>query len=172
MSSPLIHLATGYGVYFFSGERKKEKHRFFNWKCFLLLAVSMFPDLDSIAGFVTGNLAKYHNNWSHSLFTGIFIAFIIAGIIYLVIKRGFFKWWLILSICYNLQVLIDFCTVGRGVMLFWPLTDQRFLSPVKLFYGLHWSQGLWSIQHIYTFINECFIIGLFVVIYILIKKKP
>jgi peptidoglycan/LPS O-acetylase OafA/YrhL len=39
-------------------------------------------------------------------------------------------------------------------MLFWPLSAARFESPVKLFYGLHWSDGLVSVKHIWTLLNE------------------
>jgi inner membrane protein len=49
-------------------------------------------------------------------------------------------------------------------MLFWPFTQQRFSSPVTLFYGLHWSKGLFSIDHVWTVLTE----GLFIAVVLLV----
>jgi hypothetical protein len=42
----------------------------------------------------------------------------------------------------------------RGVMAFWPLSSERFISPVLLFYGLHWSEGIFSGKDLWTIVNE------------------
>ena len=39
-------------------------------------------------------------------------------------------------------------------MLFWPLSSHRFSSPLLLFYGVRWSDGLFSIHHLSTVLNE------------------
>ena len=49
---------------------------------------------------------------------------------------------------------MDFFTIGRGVMVFWPLSLERFASPVPLFYGLHWSDGYLSERHLITLVTE------------------
>jgi hypothetical protein len=69
-------------------------------------------------------------------------------------RSGFVYWFGLVLLCYQLHIVLDFFTVGRGVMLFWPLSVVRFSSPIKLFYGLHWSEGFISIQHIWTLLNE------------------
>jgi membrane-bound metal-dependent hydrolase YbcI (DUF457 family) len=48
------------------------------------------------------------------------------------VKRGdFVLWFVVLLASYEMHVIMDYFTVGgRGVMLFWPLTLQRFESPV------------------------------------------
>jgi hypothetical protein len=67
---------------------------------------------------------------------------------------------------------MDFFTVSRGVMLFWPLTDQRFVSPVKLFTGLHWSQGVWSVHHLYTIFSEgIFVLSVFLLVAALLRRR-
>ena len=62
-------------------------------------------------------------------------------------------------LCCWSHIAMDYFTVGRGVMLFWPLSLARFDSPVKAFYGLRWSAGLWSTHHLYTFVTEILFIA-------------
>jgi hypothetical protein len=38
--------------------------------------------------------------------------------------------------------------------MFWPLTGARFASPVKIFYGLQWGLGWFSIWHLWTIFTE------------------
>ena len=41
-----------------------------------------------------------------------------------------------------------------AIFLSWPLSEERFRSSFELFYGLHWSDGLISIYHLYTVFTE------------------
>ena len=49
---------------------------------------------------------------------------------------------------------MDALTAGRGVMMFWPLTETRFVSPITIFIGLHWGEGWLSIWHLWTILTE------------------
>ena len=49
---------------------------------------------------------------------------------------------------------MDFFTSGRGIMLLWPVSEQRFKPSFSVFYGLHWSDGLFSSRHIWTVTSE------------------
>ena len=49
---------------------------------------------------------------------------------------------------------MDYFTVGRGVLAFWPFTAERFSAPVPLFYGLRWSEGWVSPRHVWTVLTE------------------
>ncbi len=90
----------------------------------------------------------------NSLFVGLCVSLLIASLIWLRWRAGF-RFWLVLSLlCYELHVLADYLTWGRGVMLFWPFTPERFAPPVYLFYGLHWSDGLFSVRHLWTVLTE------------------
>jgi membrane-bound metal-dependent hydrolase YbcI (DUF457 family) len=116
--------------------------------------LSLLPDIDSTAGFLWQDFGRYHNNGSHSLIVGLAVALVIGGLVWWRKRSGFVYWFGLVLLCYQFHIILDFFTVGRGVMLFWPLSSVRFESPVKLFYGLHWSDGLVSIRHIWTLLNE------------------
>lgn len=112
------------------------------------LFFSMMPDLDSIAGFVTGDLGTYHNQGAHSFFAAAVAALataVIAG------RRFGARTGAAALVfgCYAVHILMDTVTDGRGVMLGWPFTSERVQGP-PLFYGLHWSEGLWSMRHLVT----------------------
>jgi hypothetical protein len=53
---------------------------------------------------------------------------------------------------------MDMMTAERGVMLFWPLTQNRFASPMKIFYGLQWGLGWFSIWHLWTIFTELLLV--------------
>ena len=56
-------------------------------------------------------------------------------------------------------LFMDYFTIGRGVMLAWPLSSERFAPPFHLFYGLRWSHGLISELHWITLLSELFFVG-------------
>jgi hypothetical protein len=118
------------------------------------LGLSLLPDIDSVPAFITGDFARFHNNITHSLFVGLGVALVAGGIAWLVQRSGFRQWFVIALLCYDLHIVMDFFTVGRGVMALWPLTGERFQSPLKLFYGLHWSEGWVSTRNLWTFVTE------------------
>ncbi len=115
---------------------------------------SMLPDVDAIIGIACDDLGRYHNNITHSLgfITVVGVTIWIATRLLRVPSPS--RWAGVASGCMLLHVLMDFLTVGRGVMLFWPLTSHRFEPPFKLFYGLHWSEGVWSSSHLITAATE------------------
>lgn len=127
------------------------------------LIFSMLPDIDSVIGILAGDIGRYHNNLTHSLFFGLFVVLLFA-----VIGRFWWSpvltWFMVALAAYEMHVLMDFATAGRGVMLFWPLTQERFSAPVQLFYGFHWSDGLFSVRHLWTLLTE----SIFAVIVVLI----
>jgi inner membrane protein len=118
------------------------------------LGLSLLPDLDFVVGFAAGDPSAYHNNVSHSLFFGLVVALLGAGVA-TQIGRGDPRFWfaLILS-CYWLHVALDYLTVSRGVMAFWPLTAERYAFPWPAFLGLHWSEGWQSPRHLLTLAQE------------------
>jgi len=159
MPAPLAHITIGFSLY------RIIRYRFpatriisvFGHPWVLLLAClffSLLPDADSALGILLQDFGRYHNQWSHSLFTGIVPSLLLAGWVALVRKRGALEWGLLCFFSYDLHVLLDFFCYGRGVKLFWPLTSERFISPVLLFYGVRWSDGFVSHHHIATLINE------------------
>lgn len=114
----------------------------------------MLPDLDVIPAIIFKDMQGYHNNFSHSLLVGIPVALVIAGVFHLIYRSNFWLWFVICLISYDVHVLMDALTAERGVMMFWPLTQARFASPVKIFYGLQWGLGWFSVWHLWTLFTE------------------
>lgn len=158
MPSPIAHSAIGYVVYRIYGKQtpylNKSLFGVLPRLLLITMVLSLLPDLDSIPGIVLGDFGRYHNSATHSFIVGFLVSLIIAAIVWLKLRKNFWIWFFIPFFCYQAHVLMDMFTFGRGVMAFWPLTSMRFKSPVYLFYGLHWSDGLFSPRHILTIITE------------------
>jgi len=157
MPSPIAHLSAGYAVYSYYKKRLPES-RITIWKLplqmIVVMSLSMLPDLDVIPAIVFKDMHMYHNNFSHSFLFAIPAAFVIAGILQRVYGSNFWLWFLICLISYDLHVIMDALTAERGVMMFWPLSQTRFASPIKIFYGLQWGLGWFSIWHLWTILTE------------------
>jgi inner membrane protein len=138
------------------------------------VGISLLPDIDSIAGILMGDFARYHNNISHSLLASLLAAFLMAIFARLIVKAGFWIWFAIGFLGYSLHVVMDYFTFGgRGVMLFWPLSFERYEAPVKLFYGVRWSESLLNPVHINTFFTELvFILLVGMVLLIIDRRNP
>ncbi len=123
----------------------------------------MLPDLDVIPAVIFRDMQTYHNSFSHSLFVGIPVALLIAGIFQRVYRSNFWLWFVICLISYDLHVFMDALTADRGVMMFWPLTETRYASSVKIFYGLQWGLGWFSPWHLFTILTESLFVGIVLV---------
>jgi membrane-bound metal-dependent hydrolase YbcI (DUF457 family) len=120
----------------------------------MVIGLSMLPDLDVIPAIIFRDMKAYHNNFSHSLLFGIPIAILIAAILRQIYHSDFWLWLLICLVSYDLHVVMDALTAERGVMMFWPLSQHRFASPIKLFFGLQWGLRWFSIWHLWTILTE------------------
>ena len=176
MPSPIAHLGAGYAIYSYYKERIPQDPRRV-WKIPLQLGLiaglSLLPDLDVIPAVIFRDMRAYHNNISHSLFVGIPVAFLIAGLFHREYRTSFWLWFVICLLSYDLHVIMDAMTAERGVMMFWPLTEARFASPVKLFYGLQWGLGLFSVWHLWTIFTETIfsLVVIFAVRYFVKKRN-
>jgi hypothetical protein len=135
---------------------------------------SLLPDFDSLIGILVGDMARYHNNETHSLIVGFLLALAIGGAVWLKTRLNFLEWFLIIFLCYNMHVISDFFTYDtRGVMLFWPLSVERYASPIDLFYGVRWSDGWISVHHLWTLGTESlFALGVFFLLRLLGDHGP
>jgi inner membrane protein len=175
MPSPIAHLSVGYLLYrFFERRAVPFRREASHWQSVAGLAaflfLSMAPDLDAVVGILTGQLGRYHNQWTHSL-----ASCAVASLGGALLLRSQRRWRLAHCIgaafaCYGLHILMDTLSYGRGVMLLWPLSEARFLSPVLIFVGLHWSHGLWSPAHLLTALNEALFIAILLAIIALCRK--
>lgn len=157
MPSPIAHLGAGYAIYRLYKQKLPAERKSF-WKIplqlVLVAGLSMLPDLDVIPAILFRDMRAWHNNFSHSLLFGIPVAFVIAGVFRRVYRSSFWLWFGICLLSYDLHVIMDALTAERGVMLFWPLSQERFASPIKLFYGLQWGLGWFSVWHLWTILTE------------------
>jgi membrane-bound metal-dependent hydrolase YbcI (DUF457 family) len=158
MPSPISHIAAGIIIYrsLPAEQRQKFPGRMFRFPflALIILGVSLLPDMDALLGILTGDMGSYHNQGSHSLFTGLIVAIVLGLILRWWFKGKYLFWVGLLFASYTAHLFLDMLTNGRGIMLLWPFSTERFLSPVLLFYGLRWSHGLWSITHMWTVISE------------------
>ena len=168
MPSPLIHTAAGLALGGVMGGRA------LSWRLLFVLGAggfaAMLPDLDALPGFVTGDLHTYHNQWSHSLIVGLGPA-LVAGVVAHAVGARFRFWFLLFLLGYGSHVLLDAFGLGRGVMLFWPLSTVRVQSPLAAFYGVKWSAGLWSLHHLVTLANELLFIVSLIVLILSIRRR-
>jgi len=174
MPSPFAHLAAGYIVYRLSSDRicsrSMSEHSWILPRLLIVtLGLSILPDMDSIFGILFGDFGRFHNNGTHSLVIGLVVAVTFASIVRWRFKFSFASWLIIALISYAMHVIMDFFTLGRGVMLFWPFSWERYLSPVPLFYGLHWSDGIISIRHFWTLITE---MGFLIIVFVILQFLP
>ena len=166
MPSPIAHLGAGFAIYRYYKDRLPvDRRRFwkFPFQMVMLTGLSILPDLDVIPAIIFRDMKTYHNNFSHSLFFAVPVAFLVAGIFHRIYQSNFWLWFLICLVSYDLHIMMDMMTAERGVMLFWPLTQNRFASPIKIFYGLQWGLGWFSIWHLWTIFTE----SLFVLVIVL-----
>ena len=163
MPSPISHAAMGYLIYRASRSRlPEEASRYVGPLPQLLVGsvgLSLLPDVDSVVGILAGDLGKFHNNLMNSLVFGLAVAAGVGAVVWLTQRSGFKRWFVVALVSYELHVLMDFFTLGRGVMLAWPFLADRFEAPVKLFYGLHWSDGLTTPKHLVTLVTELGLVG-------------
>ena len=158
MPSPIAHATIGYAVFEIAYRTRPsvrgEERGSLPWQLAATVGLSLLPDVDSIVGLLAGNLGKYHNNLTHSLFFALAVASVVGVAVSLRNRRAGIYWFALALACYGSHLLADMLTIGRGVMLLWPWNSQRVLSPLSLFYGFHWSDGLWSMRHIWTLVTE------------------
>ena len=171
MPSPIAHTVVGYLVYRAARERLPNYKRWHVGPLPLLLGIavlfSVLPDVDAVFGILAGDFGRFHNNGTHSLVLAFAIALLVAGAIWFRLRKGFLSWFFICFFSYASHVLMDFFTLGgRGVMLLWPFTTNRYDSSFKLFYGVRWSNGFFAIEHLWTILTE---VG-FVLVVILIFR--
>jgi LexA-binding, inner membrane-associated putative hydrolase len=169
MPSPIAHLSVGYAIYRYYKKRLPEA-QIQVWKLPLQLMViaglSLLPDLDVIPAIFFKDMHRFHNNLSHSVFVAIPVSFLVASVFHHTYRSNFWLWFLICLVSYDLHIIMDALNVERGVMALWPLTQNRYASPIKVFCGLRWGLGWFSLRHLWTAFTE----SLFVLVIMIAVK--
>jgi membrane-bound metal-dependent hydrolase YbcI (DUF457 family) len=165
MPSPIAHLGVGYAIYRqFNRKLPSDQRRIWKFplQMVLVAGLSLLPDLDVIPAALFRDMQKYHNNFSHSPIFAIPVALLVSGIFQRTYRSNFWLFFFICLISYDLHILMDALTAERGVILFWPFSNARYASSVKIFHGLQWGFGWFSPWHLWTIFTE----SLFVIIVI------
>lgn len=152
-----MHVATGLAVFQGARGRYADGGRRLSVRGLFAVCVffSLAPDLDAFAGFAFGSFGDWHNQLTHSALVVAAVAVVAAALTRPLLpgfryagRAG------LIGLCMGAHLLLDWMTVGRGVMLFWPLSTVRFQCPAKLFWGVRWDLGLWAPEHLLTVFNE------------------
>ena len=138
MCTPVGHSLLGYTIYLSIKDSKKRDH----WIVPVgIILVASLPDVDFIFGYLSGDPNRYHHFWTHSLvFAGLFGIIAGAGIAGLFrrfsFRFGFLGFFVIFS-----HIFLDFFTKDTsaplGMQLFWPFSDNFYLSSVSLFQDVY-----------------------------------
>jgi inner membrane protein len=158
LPSPIAHSAAGYAIYRILLRRRPRvlisRVKPLAGLLILTVGLSLLPDVDSILGLIFEDFGRFHNSLTHSLVVGLGVAVVVGALAVSTRRFRFVDGFLLTLVCYDLHVIMDFFTIGRGVMALWPISSERFLSPVTVFYGLHWSDGIFSTRHLVTLATE------------------
>ncbi|HMP89141.1 MAG TPA: metal-dependent hydrolase [Kiritimatiellia bacterium] len=160
MPSPLAHIAVGVIIGATASRNIPEKKA--RWTVVgVCVLFSMAPDFDLIAGFLLRDIGAYHNQFTHSPAFGIAACLLLTPLIkWLLPGYTLSRTFGLLFLCYGLHIFMDFLTYGRGLKLLWPISEERFRPPVLLFYGVRWSDGLFTAKHFITLANELVFAGI------------
>ncbi len=128
------------------------------------------PDVDFLLGIPTGNPARYHHGWTHSLGLVLIVMFL-SGLISLGFKKRLDWTWILFSGLIVLSHLVlDYFTIDLrapfGLQFFWPVNKAYFISPVVIFQDVQKSAtnatfipSLFSKHNGLTILIEILIVG-------------
>lgn len=144
-----------------------------------LLAVTLvflcLPDVDILVSWIiSGEPFRYHGGPSHSLLLAP-----LAGVLFAVLTGKLCdcssgRRWVVGTCLYGSHVLMDALTRGRGVAMWWPLSDERIVAGWTPFYGVRHSQWRQWDLHLITLANEgafVAVVGAAWVALILLKRR-
>ena len=96
-------------------------------------AAALLPDVDVFIASDADPLLnlEFHRQFTHSVFASPFGALLVAGVLFLLLKRSvpFLPLFIAALAGYVSHILLDACT-SFGTQLLWPLTDQRYAASV------------------------------------------
>ncbi len=132
------------------------------------IVVANIADIDFLPGFFVGDPNRFHHGPTHSiaaaLFSGVFFALVTP-----LRKLGFKAAFVLLFGLYCSHVLLDYFAVDTslpyGVPLFWPISDQYFMSGFPIFSDVHkdsssgtFLQSLFVMHNFWTIVREVVIL--------------
>jgi len=174
MTTPMGHCLAGYAVHglFNPSERRKRGHL-----AVLCVFAAVFPDLDVVPGIVMGQPVLFHQGVTHSMGFAIIVSTTVAFLPR--VRETAFR--LVFTLCflaYVSHLVLDFfgpdARAPYGIPLFWPLSDEYFISPVPIFLGVRharspttsiaeWATRMFDLYNVAAIILEVVVISPFIV---------
>ncbi len=170
MCSPVGHSLVGYA--FYQACHGKGKLTGDWWKIVLYIFAANAPDLDFIPGIFLGDANRFHHGISHTLGFSLLFALMMYAIPRFRTKKDFTIFFLL----YFTHVVIDFLSGDPrspfGVMLFWPFTQEYFISSFSLFSDIHhlFLSDLFDSHNIRAIVREIMIFSPLIVLLIAIGR--
>jgi inner membrane protein len=186
MSSPIACSLAGYAVNnFFVTANKRER------LSLILLSIFMAnaADLDFLPGLLVGNPPLYHRGITHSLVFAFIFSIGIAGAYSIIRKKPFFAIFSLCFISYLTHLIIDFFAPYdshyepvHGLLLFWPISGERCISPVPVFLGIYhnassspttlrWIESILTLPNLTAIVREIILIMPFVFLGYLYRSR-
>lgn len=112
-----------------------------------ILFACLLPDFDiAVDWLILGNEPfANHGAYSHSVAAIAVAPVIWASVCRLFLPVSWTRLWLVGLIAYASHVLMDLGNAGRGLMVFWPFDNGRYLFPVRLWAGVpHSNPTNWA----------------------------
>lgn len=177
MSSPIACSLAGYAVNnFFVTANKRDR------LSLILLCIFMAnaADMDFLPGLLVGNPPLYHRGITHSLLFAFIFSIGIAGAYSAIRKKPFLAIFSLCFISYLTHLIIDFFAPYdthhepvHGLLLLWPISGARFISPVPVFVGMYhnaspspttlrWIESILSLPNLIAIVREIVLIMPFV----------
>ena len=137
----MIGVALGCGAFMPRGKLKAGFKALWEQRAafFVILLMANLPDIDYLPGVLMGEINAFHHWYTHTL--GWVVA--VAAATWLLWRRanrlGWAMFVLVLAALASHLVADLFSADSRppyGIMALWPLTDQFYISPHSIFWGL------------------------------------
>jgi len=157
MPSPIAHIAVGVAIGVVAKRKVDRSHPEQSGSLFILFVAllgAVLPDFDAFVAIALGDFGKYHNNLTHSFLFAFVACVLLTGLLSFFSQLPKRTIFFVLAFACTIHLLMDTASVTRGVMLFWPFTNERFVSPIPLFYGVRWSEGVFVWHHVMTLLTE------------------
>jgi inner membrane protein len=166
MPSPIGHTVAGFCGYLLAPKGLIPKPPLNTLIASVVLA--NLPDIDILPGLLLGNPTLFHRQGTHSIAAGIAVG-IIVGILASVLGRtckqasirlGLWAVALFFSHIF-LDLLVTDPSPPRGVQLFWPFSNDYFISPITVFGGFDYFdselgmiRSMLTVKNLMTTIRE------------------
>lgn len=160
MPSPIVHAVTGFALAKFLPLQQPLSHglKQSNLPLFYSVFLAAAADLDFVPQLILGG--NFHRGLSHSLLFTVAFSAIAAFIASSWWKTSYQQLFNCSLVLYGSHLLLDYFSAGRGIKVFLPFIDRFYKSPITLFPGIKYSEGLWHSSHIPALIFEAILCGL------------